>query len=259
MTTPLSIHHIPDTPAPAPASGTPQTLTRVPWAAMARALADPAWVPGWQALPIWAMDPEAILDAVTEHSGSDTLSTHQTIDLVARIARRNALEARRLLDRMADGGLDSLVADWTAVLEAWAAAAEDDAIDLTAGPVAVAIAQYLTTAARLGLTVAQAEAFAACPDEALRRAVASPGAVTRARVAMAAHPTATYTEVARIAGITAAYCRVIVDRYGDPCRAQRTTDTRPARIRELASQGLSYRAIAREVGCSLGYISKVMK
>jgi hypothetical protein len=258
MTTAISLDSLGGN-LPAPTVLRPQTVIKVQWSSIAKAMDDPSWTPTWSMIPVWVIDPDEVFDTLTEHEGSDMLTTAQLADLAARVSRRNAVESHRLVSRMQVGGLDQLVEAWSLVLERWESAASEASVDLTAGPVAVAIAHYLTVSIRLGLTLPQAAAFAACPNAELRDAVARPGAVTRARVALTAHPRFSYAEVARVAEISESYCRTIVARYGDPCREARMTDDRPARVRALAGEGMSYRAIAKEVGCSLGYISKVMK
>jgi hypothetical protein len=256
MNTPVSIHYIQE-PEALEASA-PSTLGSLPWHQVSVRLADPAWEPSYAELSLWALDPSEVLDAVTEHAGSDALGRGDLADLVARVIRRNTRDLHSLGQVLQAGGLESLTDAWHSVVEAWNTAASTQP-DPTSGPTAAAIGTYFVTAGMCGLTHDQAVRFAACPYPALSAAMHDLSPVARARFALGSSPSASYTEVARSAGISPSYLRLIVSRYGDPARDVRRQTDRPQQVRSMVTDGFTYREVAQRLGCSIGYISKVMK
>lgn len=85
---------------PTPSIASPRL--RLPWRTMADALADPAWCPTWDQAPIWCTEPDAIVEQLTNHPSSDSLTRRQVTDLAARLCRRNAVAATKLVESFSD-------------------------------------------------------------------------------------------------------------------------------------------------------------
>jgi hypothetical protein len=220
---------------------------------MNEALANPLWTPTWDQAPLWTTDPSLIVEALEAHASSDHLTRSQIADLAGRICRRNAAAAAEVIERFRDPEvLENLVDAWASVLDAWEQRAAD-------GPVAAAIGRYLTTALGVGLDHGQAVLFACAPDADLERQVANPGTTALTQMYLDARPRSTYAEIASALGVNASRVRQIVGAYGDPHRDIRHGNDRRDRIVELAAEGLTYRSIATLVGCSIGFVSKVLK
>jgi hypothetical protein len=237
------------TPEPQPA-----ITYRLPWRLLPDLLNDRSWAPSWAQAPVWSTDPSLVLESLEAVASSDSLSQSHLLDLTGRIARRNAVAAAEVLDRFRDPhALEALVDAWAQVLHAWDERAEG-------GVLAAAIGQYLSTAMALGLTHGQAVLFSCCPSADLERQLLTPNTTALVQIALESRPTASYRAIGASLGVTRQRVSRVVAVHGDPHASTRHSDATSDRdrIRSLAAQGLSYRAIASEVGCAISSVSRAL-
>lgn len=222
-----------------------------PLATLAARCSDPLFAPTVDELPLPHLDVEALVDRLERHYGSDVCAPQQLLLLAERVSRRNQNILATVVHKFQANGvsLEQFLHAANDVVDAFQSRANDGAIDTTLGA-------YLVLARRAGLTPTEACEFGRFPTDLAQRVRG--GSTATIYGALEGDPHSSYRTIADRLGVGATTVRRVVEAWGDPHVDVRFRADLYSRIRELRTEGLSYAAIALQVGCSKSTVNAAL-